>query len=137
MWVFEWVVVWLLYGYCMVVVWLLYGLVLGNSTRQRVNHPVACPCAGRAHGGSRREESSGRSTCGFGTGAVCEQGRRMRQRLGGGGVMAAGAADVVAVCVAAAGVAVAGLARAAAGAAGASVAASGEAFAAVSEPPQP
>ena len=58
----------------------------------------------------------------------------MRQRLGGGGVMAAGAADVVAVCVAAAGVAVAGLARAAAGAAGAGVAASGEASAAVSEP---
>ena len=100
------VVVWLLYGCCMVVVWLLYGLVLGNSTRQRVNHPVACPCAGRAHGGSRRERSPRAVYLRLRAGAVCERALDaaevgQRRRVG-----EAGAVDVVAaVCVAVAGLA--------------------------------
>jgi hypothetical protein len=89
--------------------WLLYGLVLGNSTRQRVNHPVACPCAGRAHGGSRREESSGRLPVASGLGQFVSA-RRMQQRLGSGGVEGAGAVDVVAGRQAWQTVAVAGLA---------------------------
>ena len=65
---------WFLYGCCMVVVWFLVVVWVGAGelyTGQRVNHPVACPCAGRAHGGSRREESSGRLP--VASAAVCER----------------------------------------------------------------
>jgi hypothetical protein len=53
------------------------------------------PCAGRAHGGSRREESSGRLPVASGLGQFVSA-RRMQQRLGSGGVEGAGAVDVVA-----------------------------------------
>ena len=88
------VVVWLLYGLlygcCMVVVWVGAGELYTTTGEPSRRVPVCRVPA--VHTGVRGERGVlGPFTCGFGAGAVCE---RVQQGLGGGGVEAAGAADV-------------------------------------------